>query len=157
MNTLIKYLLVVVLMGASYTGFSQAFRDSRSSFRPSRPGMPINHPGRRVDMAKEEFISRQLQLSPDEADRFWPVYRQYQEELFEVKRLQRLNNSSSVSNGNDQVNKEIYYDQKQWEIKKRYNAEFLRILSPQKVSLLYKSERMFKDELIRQMGERGQD
>jgi len=39
-------------------------------------------------------------------------------------------------------------------IRKHYRDEFLKILPAEKVSELYKSEREFTDELIRQLSER---
>jgi hypothetical protein len=36
----------------------------------------------------------------------------------------------------------------------KFNNAFLKILSPQQVSELYKAEREFNDELVRQLAER---
>ncbi len=155
MKTLIRLFLVAVLTSSGLIAFAQGFRDSRGAdFRSGPMNRPASN-GRRLEAAKENFIGSQLQLTPDEALRFWPVYRQYQQELMQTRRLKRLNNSSAQADGTDQINKELYYDQKLVEIRKRYNTAFLQILPAQKVSMIYKTEREFNDELIRQMGERG--
>lgn len=108
----------------------------------------------RVNAIRENFFNRQLKLTPEESERFWPTYRQYQSELAEVRRLRRLNNSTETPNGSDQINNELKYQSQLLEIRKRYNEEFLKILPPEKVSELYKSEHEFNDEVVRQLSER---
>ncbi|WP_299516177.1 hypothetical protein [Mucilaginibacter sp.] len=111
------------------------------------PGM------RRIQVVKESFIGQQLSLSREQGERFWPMYRQYQNELFEVRRLKRLNNSDAQANGSEQIKKDMDYDAQLINIRKHYNDEFLKILPPEKVSQLIKSEREFTDELIRKLHE----
>jgi len=109
---------------------------------------------RRVDMVRENFFNRQLRLTPEESEKFWPIYRQYQQELTNVRRLKRQNNSADQPNGAEQIRKELEYDAQLVAIRKKYNEEFLKIMPPEKVSELYKSEREFNDEMIRQLSER---
>jgi len=52
------------------------------------------------------------------------------------------------------VNKELMYENEIVQIKIKFNNAFLKVLSPDKVSELYKSEREFNDELVRQLSER---
>ncbi|GAB2694659.1 hypothetical protein GCM10027037_17730 [Mucilaginibacter koreensis] len=151
MKRVAKYLLIMALTFTGATAFAQSFRDSRSDGRMyNNRSAGVN----RIEATKENYILSQLNLSPDEADRFLPVYRQYQQELVSIRRQKRRNNSSEQSNGTEQINREMQFNQQLYEVKRRYNTEFLKILSPQKVSVLYKSEKQFNDELIRQMGER---
>jgi hypothetical protein len=110
---------------------------------------------RRIQAVKEGFISRQLNLRPEQAEKFWPLYRQYQSEVWNIRRLKRLNNSDAQANGSEQINKDLDYDTQLVNLRKHYNEEFLKILPPEKVSELYKSEREFTDELIKQVHEHG--
>jgi len=93
-----------------------------------------------------------MSLTPEEAERFWPVYDRYQTELENVFRERRQNNQNSA-NDLDQLNKDLYYEQKLVQIRKKYRDEFLRILPADKVAKLYQSEREFKNELIRHLRE----
>jgi hypothetical protein len=115
--------------------------------REQNPGV------RKVQVVKENFIGRQLNLTPEQGEKFWPMYRQYQNELFAVRRLKRLNNSDAQANGAEQVRKDLDYQSQIVNINKRYNEEFLKILPPEKVSELLKSEHEFNDELIRKLHE----
>lgn len=165
MNKWIRHIFVMLLFGCcSLTVFAQrnSFQDNRNSkqfYRPNsggnaEPHMPNATGLKRLQVVKENFIGKQLSLSGDEAERFWPVYRQYQSEVINVRRLKRLNNSSAQANGPEQIKKDLEYESQLVEIKKRYNDAFLKILSAEKVSQLYKSEREFSDEMIKQLHER---
>jgi hypothetical protein len=48
----------------------------------------------------------------------------------------------------------LAYDTQLVQIRKHYRDEFLKILPPEKVSEIYKSEREFNDEVLRQLKER---
>jgi hypothetical protein len=116
--------------------------------------MPNPNAVRRVQAVKEHFLSRQLALTPEQSERFWPVYRQYQNELSQVRILKRLNNSNAQVNGSEQIRKDLEYESQLVDIRRHYNEEFLRIMPAEKVSELYKSERGFTDELIKNLNER---
>jgi hypothetical protein len=108
----------------------------------------------KLQAARDKFINQQLALTSDEARKFWPLYRQYQEDLTAIKILKRQNNSNSTANGMEQIDKELALDNQMVNIRKHYRDEFLRILSPEKVSTLYKSEAEFTNELIKTFSER---
>ncbi|QJD94711.1 hypothetical protein HH214_01895 [Mucilaginibacter robiniae] len=155
---LIRQVLVFIFVCTSFEAFCQfggppaSFRDNRMN-RMERPNRSMA-PARRIEAYKEGYMNLKLGMSPEQAQRFWPVYRQYEAEIRTTLMLKRQNNSNSQPNGREQLDREAYYDQKLVDIRRHYTEEFLRILPPQKVSLIYKSEREFKDELIRQLGER---
>jgi len=48
----------------------------------------------------------------------------------------------------------LMYENEMVQIKIKFNNAFLKVLPPDKVSELYKSEREFNDELVRQLSER---
>jgi hypothetical protein len=103
---------------------------------------------------KERFIRQELDLSPDQSERFFPLYHEYQMELFNMQRLKRLNNTNAQVNGTKQIDKDLYYETQIVNIKQHFKDAFLKILPPEKVSELYKSEKEFNDELVRSLSER---
>jgi hypothetical protein len=125
-------------------------------YRPPM-GMPVHHnnqmngqprPGRRIELIKEGYINIRLKLTPDEARAFWPVYHQYVQEQTAVRILKRENNSKTSPDGTQQIDRELEYETELVDIRKHYKEEFLKILPPEKVSELYKSEREFNDEML---------
>ncbi len=154
MNKLCKHVFVILLISCiSYSAYSQHVRmqlrqqNRATVVRSQNPGM------RRIQVVKESFLSQQLALTRQQGEKFWPIYRQYQNELFEVRRLKRLNNSDAQANGAEQVKKDLDYDAQLVDIRKHYNEEFMKVLPPEKVSQLIKSEREFNDELVRKLHE----
>jgi hypothetical protein len=112
------------------------------------------NPERRIENIKVRFLKQQLNLTPEQSQKFFPLYHEYQMELFNMIKLKRLNNTNAQANGTDQINKDMYYDSQIISIKMRFKDAFLKILPPEKVSELYKSEREFNDELVRSLSER---
>lgn len=167
MNKLMKYLFFVLLVfclryetsaqpGALPYRSTAPTTTFKPNFNNSADNNKANSGMHKLNAVRNAYINKRLELTPDEADRFWPIYNQYQGELGSVLRQRRINNSNPQPNGIDQVDRDINYEQQILAIRKRYRDEFLKVLPPDKVSLLYKSEREFKDELIKQLGERKQ-
>ena len=93
---------------------------------------------RKIEAIRVAFITRELNLSPQEAQQFWPVYNNY---LGEVKK-------AIADNPNDVV----VAEERVVEIRKKYKSDFKRILSSDdrvnKTFTMEKSLRdMFKSEL----------
>lgn len=107
----------------------------------------------RIKQIKTAYITAKLELTPDQSARFWPMYTQYQEELFAIQKQIRQNNSPLQTNGKDQVMNELSLEDKRTGIKRRYANEFLKIMPPEKLSLLYKSEKDFNDEAVKKLRE----
>ncbi len=148
MNKLIKFIFCILfIVVCGYNGFGQMRM-------PVRRGMPLNRPyrlnagGRRLEQIKETFIGKQLKLSPEESKAFWPLYRQYVQDQTAVRILKRQNNSNTSPDGTQQIDKELEYEEQLVIIRKHYRDEFLKVLPPEKVSELYKSEREFNDEML---------
>ena len=101
--------------------------------------------GSRIEALKIAYITKKLNLSPDEAQKFWPVYNNYANEMREVRREQRRNNTS-----------EIETEEKILKIRKKYNTEFSRTLSPEKVNTFFRSEKDFGNFVQKELSERRQ-
>jgi len=102
-----------------------------------------------IEALKIAFISRQLELTPDEAQKFWPVYNQYSNEIHVV-----------VKDDQDVLER----DQKILDIRKSYKDQFIKIIGPDRTNRLFEAEGKFRQLLIqaiqrrqamRQRGESG--
>jgi hypothetical protein len=157
MNKLGRHVFVILfVVSIGCTAYGQVRRVPYYAPRPpvyrNRVVAPV--PEQKVEVVKERYIYRQLALTPAQAQKFIPLYQEYQRELFNIRKLKRFNNTSAQANGPDQVNKELYYDEQILNIRRSFNNAFLKVLPAEKVSQLYKSEREFNDELVRQLSER---
>lgn len=149
-----RYILILMfVLVVCHNGFGQVRPGVK---RPPGFDQRVISPNQlsRVQAVKERYISRRLNLTPEQSEKFWPVYRRYQDALTAVRRLKRQNNSNTEADGSEQIRRELYYESEIVNIRKFYTDEFLKILPPDKVSELFKAEREFTDELIRQLRER---
>src|SRR5216684_7922507 len=104
-----KILSVLVLIGwFGLPGFAQQ--------------RPQQQPGAGLEAMKIAFFTRRLDLTPEEAQLFWPIYNRYSGEVRQAYLTYR-----------DHQN-EIELDESLLNIRKRYNSEFSKALSPEKRS-----------------------
>lgn len=157
MRKLAKPILGILfsIMAFCFHSFGQMRMRAPFQHRPMQQRMErMPAAGRRIEIVKENFIAKRLVLTPQESKAFWPLYRQYTQDLTAVRIAKRLNNSSSTTDGTVQIDKDLAYETELLNIKKHYRDEFLKVLPPEKVSELYKSEREFTDEMLKQLSER---
>lgn len=131
---------------------------NRSSVMPPS-GTPANFNSsrnervRRIEAIKVGYITRSLNLTPDESESFWPIYNQYQGELVALNRQRKEALSRNLS-PEQRTDEQFKHEQKVLDLRKRYRNEFKKVLPPEKITQLYQSEKEFKDELIRQLKDR---
>jgi hypothetical protein len=119
----------------------------------------------KVESMKIGFLTNRLDLTPDEAKTFWPVYDQYSDELQKLRKDRRENiqdareNFDSMSDAEigKAVDNEINFRQSELEIVKKYHPQFKKILPIRKVAKLYKAEEDFKRKLLEILQERKDD
>ncbi len=105
--------------------------------------------GGRLQAYKIAFLTKKLELTPQEAQQFWPVYNQYETEMRNARR----------ENVKEQKS-EIEREEELLAIRKKYTTAFGKVIAADKVNLLYKSEKEFnaivQKELMERRG-RGRD
>jgi len=99
--------------------------------------------GNRLEALKIAYITNKLNLSPEEAQKFWPIYNNYSLEL-KVARMKAMNNNSS----------EIELDESLLNIRKKYSLQFGQVLPPAKVDTFFKSEKEFGHFVEKEMERR---
>ena len=99
--------------------------------------------GEKIQALKIAFITQKLQLTPDEAQKFWPVYNQYDNEIHNIE----IDNSDPSA---------IHKEEKLLDIRKKYLSSFEKILGPDKTNRLFNAERDFRGILIRRLQNRNQ-
>ncbi len=112
---------------------------------------------------KIAFISARLDLTPEEAEKFWPIYNQMDKERWDVQKLRRQLEEKVRNSEDSLTEKEIiqltreYAEsmQKEGAIPAKYNEEFLKILPPKKVLDLYKTEKEFRMYMVKMFRDHG--
>lgn len=101
--------------------------------------------GEKIESLKIAFISGKLNLDPGTAEKFWPVYNQYQDELTNLVKERRSLNRDDQRTADEILDQE----QKALDLKRKYSALFLRIINNDQLNTLYRSEKEFRQMLIR--------
>ena len=96
----------------------------------------------RVESLRIAFITKKLNLTPTEAQGFWPVYNKYDEEMRKTIREHRSKGGS-----------ELELEEKKLNVRKKYKSDFTKVINEKKFDTLIKSESewsvMVKNELQR--------
>lgn len=147
-----KTISFLTLFALSTLAFSQA---------GGKKGGPIRE---RIRSERVAFITERLALSSDEAQRFWPVYNQFTDQMEELKKQQRDNRKTA----NDKLavltdkeverllQEELNSQQQMVDLQRRYQVELAKVIPIKKIAMLYKAEHDFKITLLRKMRESGQ-
>ena len=153
--------IILLISGFAYKGFAQRNNFRQQSFNRVSPATsPANDntsnvdQTRRIQRIKEEYFIKELGLTPVQRNQFLRIYRTWQNDMIETRRLKRLNNSPGQSGGPQQLERDLAYDRKLIDIKENFQNEFLKVLPAEKLSKLYKLEQEFKDEIFKNLTER---
>ena len=118
----------------------------------------------KIESQKIAFITNQLDLTSEEAQVFWPVYNEFSKEMKSLHNEKKENSKEIRKNIENMSDSEIakflekifVIEQKELDVKKKYNLKFQKILSTQKVAKLYRAEREFKKELLNRIRKGGE-
>jgi len=89
----------------------------------------------KIEVIHVAYMTKELSLTTEEAEKFWPVYRLYREELVNVRK---------VSTGD-----EVVLDENILNIRKKYKQEFKKVLGANdRVNKVFLAEKSFR-ELLR--------
>ena len=97
----------------------------------------------KIQALKIAFITQKLGLSAEEAQKFWPVYNQYENEM---KSTLRENTDVDI----------IETDEKLLSIRRKYRPEFVKVLGQSRMNKLFIAEKEFRGVLIQHLKNRNQ-
>ena len=122
-----KHLILILIFSVSSFSIVNAQNDNREQKTE------------KVQALKIAFITQKLELTSDEAQRFWPVYNRYETEIRQVMTENKLSGDA------------IDNEEKILNVKKRFKSEFIKVIGQPKTNTLFNSEREFRGVLMRQL------
>ena len=114
----------------------------------------------KVRAAHIAYITDQLALTPEEAEKFWPIYREFAVKRKEIRQeLRQMRKNPDPNKTQDQLDKELVdkqFDVKQRELnlEKDYSGRLLKVISAQKLRTLPDAERRFRQMILDQIQRR---
>lgn len=95
----------------------------------------------KIQALKIAFITQKLELTAEEAKKFWPVYGQYENDIRSVL----------ADKKEDDV---IENDERLLNIRKKYRPEFTKMLGQDRMNKLYAAEKEFRTALLQRLKNR---
>ena len=130
--------------------------------QPKGPNARQQEKKENIEAMKIAFLTKKLDLTPEEAQKFWPIYNQYTAKLQELRKKRRQDGRDAKQNLDDLSDKEIEQmidndlatRQKEIDVQKEYNLKFKEVLPIKKVAKLYAAEEQFKMVLLDKLKDR---
>jgi len=103
---------------------------------PARPN------GNVLEAMKIAFLTRRLNITPEEAQGFWPIYYQYIGEIRQAQAAYRVHKN------------ELLLDESLLNIKKKYSPGFNRVLGPVRGNEFFRADKDFGGYVQKEMQRR---
>lgn len=132
-----KKFLTILRIGATWILLLFAVMQANAQ----QPQAPLNNRQNakdQIEALRIAFISQQLNLTPEEAQKFWPVYNAYRSES-EALRMTYKDKESA--------DQQLELEQKKLDLKRKYKPQFEAALGTAKLNQLYNLERKFQEKL----------
>ena len=119
--------------------------------QPKGPGPLSKEARQRIESQRIGFITQKLNLTPDEATKFWPIYNQYKDGLRDMRDEMERPDLMNISDDEATtiIERHLQQEQKRFEMKKKLFTELRHVISPRKIILLHAAEMEFNRELLR--------
>jgi hypothetical protein len=116
----------------------------------------------RLDAYKIAFFTKRLNLTPTEAEKFWPVYNEYQDNKNKIQiERQELNRNFNQNELNmsekemiDSGDKLVGLEVREAALAQEFHHKIKTVLSPVKVLRLYQAENQYRLQLLKELQER---
>ena len=115
--------------------------------------------GERVRALRTAYITDRINLSSSQAERFWPIYNAYEAELRTtrqsfLKQYRGQNRHRSEAEARRFVDDNLDYQEALVALKRKYQDDYLKVISANQLADLYAAEREFRQILIQKLRER---
>jgi hypothetical protein len=118
----------------------------------------------KLNAYKIAFFTKKMDLSSNEAEKFWPLYNEFQDKKFRIQQEKVFLNRNFNQNGATMTDKElteagdkyIAIEVQEASLSQEYHSRFKEILPPAKIIRLYQAENQYKLQLLNELQNRKQ-
>lgn len=123
---------------------------------------PSDERMKEIKAQKSAYLTSKLSLTPEQAQHFWPIYNQFDEERETIRRSMRDLMKGAHKEGatmteaqaSDLLEKGLAARQRELDLEKLYSERFKKSIGAIKTVELHKAERDFNKEVLRRFRER---
>ena len=128
-------------------------------------GQEVKNPGEKVRSLKIAYITQELELTAKEAEKFWPLYNEYDRKIRGLERNERMKVRTIIKESNgyknltdnqaDEILNRIYKIERQiFDTKKEMDQKLSKVISKKKILRLKHIEREFVRNLMNRLRSR---
>lgn len=102
------------------------------------------------------FISERLELTEDEAQKFWPIYNAYKDEQQSFRRDKKMRTPDNLTDqeAEEMMDQMQEVKSKELALQNKYIEKMKTAIPPRKIALLFKAESEFKELVVAKIKER---
>ena len=126
-------LAICILLTTCFQVKSQGFNPDKSDAK--------SNDLRKIQAMEMAFITKELNLNPEEAQKFWPIFNQYRNEIKGI---------ASNKAGMDHLEKQ----QRMLDLRKKYRDDFTRVIAQDRANKVFGAEEDFKSLVRREFQKR---
>ena len=105
----------------------------------------------KIETKRIAFLSDKLELTPEEAQGFWPVYNAFHDAMKEARQHPDDRPEITDSNADEMLEQMLSDEQKVLDLKKAHIDKFRDIIGAKKTLMLWHYDRKFKEDMIREI------
>jgi Spy/CpxP family protein refolding chaperone len=110
----------------------------------------------KIQNYKISYLTGKLNLSPEQAQKFWPLYNQYEGERHKLRRQTRIFRDDKLATVPEQelrekLNIRLAMQQNMLDLDKQYMDRFLKVITVRQLAVLYRSEEEFPRLLLEKL------
>jgi len=116
----------------------------------------------KIETARIALITERLELTPDQAEKFWPLYREYNVQRRQLRQeFRETRQGVDMKNLTDEQSKELVQQamelkQQELNLEKRYSERMTNVISAQQMLRLRNAEKDFQQMLLRRIQQQRQ-
>lgn len=139
---IVKFYFLLILLLVSSIVFAQGKQqgDKRSE---------------KIEALRIAFLTERLELTPEEAEKFWPVYREFSEKQKAIRKSRNKDfktiDEMSEEEANQYANENREIERKENALRDEYYVKFRKILPAKKVVKLQEADKEFRRRLLERM------
>lgn len=105
----------------------------------------------KIETLKKEFLTKNLELTPQESEKFFPLYREYEMKKKNLRKSLRHDLKGADNDGTTSMDKIMNQEQEILDVQKEYVQKFRQFLPEQKIVKLLSVEKEFKKMLLEKL------
>lgn len=132
--------IVILFVSSAFDCFSQGDKD-------------------KIEVLRVNFISKKLELSINESEKFWPVYNEYIDKTKAIKKnlrqsYRRKSDALTEKDAEELISLEVQSKQAESDLYRIYSEKLKSIIGSKKLVKLHMAEEEFKREIINSIKEK---